>query len=97
MLSDSRDLMRMRDAIVGSLRLRSIPPLVRSQTPCVLGVPDLANGVFATASAVPSDHWMLEHCFDVQHAAGTCRMGAADDPRSVVDPDAVNWRRRVAE
>ncbi len=25
--------------------------------------------------------------FDAQHASGTCRMGAADDPRSVVDPE----------
>jgi choline dehydrogenase len=29
---------------------------------------------------------MLEECYDAQHASGTCRMGRADDPRSVVDP-----------
>ena len=30
---------------------------------------------------------MFAECSDAQHASGTCRMGAADDPRSVVDPD----------
>ena len=30
---------------------------------------------------------MFDECSDAQHASGTCRMGAADDPLSVVDPD----------
>ena len=30
---------------------------------------------------------MFAECSDAQHASGTCRMGAADDPRSVVDPE----------
>jgi 5-(hydroxymethyl)furfural/furfural oxidase len=30
---------------------------------------------------------MFAECSDAQHASGTCRMGAAHDPRSVVDPD----------
>ena len=30
---------------------------------------------------------MFAECSDAQHASGTCRMGAADDPRTVVDPD----------
>ena len=33
------------------------------------------------------DDWMFAECSDAQHASGTCRMGAADDPRSVVDPE----------
>ncbi|MPZ30471.1 MAG: hypothetical protein GEV13_05660 [Rhodospirillales bacterium] len=33
------------------------------------------------------DDWTFAECSDAQHASGTCRMGAADDPRSVVDPD----------
>ena len=33
------------------------------------------------------DDWMFAECSDAQHASGTCRMGAADDPRSVVDSD----------
>jgi choline dehydrogenase len=37
-----------------------------------------------TGSAL--DDWMFAECSDAQHATGTCRMGAADDPRAVVDP-----------
>jgi 5-(hydroxymethyl)furfural/furfural oxidase len=33
------------------------------------------------------DRWMLANCYDSQHAAGSCRMGGASDPRSVVDPE----------
>jgi len=32
------------------------------------------------------DEWLFAECSDAQHASGTCRMGAAGDPRSVVDP-----------
>ena len=28
----------------------------------------------------------MRDCSDAQHASGTCRMGAASDPRAVVDP-----------
>jgi choline dehydrogenase len=33
------------------------------------------------------DQWMMANCFDSQHGAGTCRMGPASNPRSVVDTD----------
>jgi 5-(hydroxymethyl)furfural/furfural oxidase len=85
MLSDERDLVRMRD---GVRRLREI---------C------MAEGVTAVAhraeygltgrsmdealSDAELDRWLLSECGDAQHASGTCRMGAADDPRSVVDPE----------
>jgi choline dehydrogenase len=32
------------------------------------------------------DEFLFRECSDAQHASGTCRMGAADDPRAVVDP-----------
>ena len=32
------------------------------------------------------DAWLMAECSDAQHASGTCRMGAPEDPRSVVDP-----------
>ncbi len=85
MLSDERDLVRMRD---GVRRLREI---------C------LQDAVRATAeraeygttgksmddemSAAELDEWLFSECSDAQHASGTCRMGAADDRQSVVDPD----------
>jgi choline dehydrogenase-like flavoprotein len=33
------------------------------------------------------DAWLRETVRDTWHLTGTCRMGAPDDPRSVVDPD----------
>jgi choline dehydrogenase len=33
------------------------------------------------------DEWLLGTVRDTWHLVGTCRMGAPDDPRSVVDPD----------
>ena len=38
-------------------------------------------------SADELDDWLFAECSDAQHASGTCRMGAADDPRAVVDPE----------
>jgi 5-(hydroxymethyl)furfural/furfural oxidase len=88
MLSDPRDLIRMRDAMRRLLELTE-HPAIRA----------IANSVrFGRALnltddqprdrpiAVPTDQWMLAHCFDVQHAAGTCRMGASSDRNAVVDP-----------
>jgi choline dehydrogenase len=42
------------------------------------------------AAALPVDELdavMLEQAADIQHAAGTCKMTAYEDPRGVVDPD----------
>ncbi len=85
MLSDERDLVRMRD---GVRRLREI---------CLhSGVTDVAHRVeYGTTgrsmddalSDSELDDWLFAECGDAQHASGTCRMGAVDDPRSVVDPD----------
>ena len=85
MLSDPRDLVRLRD---GVRRLREI---------C------LQPGVMAVAHRVEYgttgrsmdealddgvvDDWLLAECGDAQHASGTCRMGAADDPCAVVDAE----------
>jgi choline dehydrogenase len=85
MLSDRSDLVRMRD---GVRRLREI---------CLQpAVTDIAHRVEYGATgrsmdealaASELDDWLFAECSDAQHASGTCRMGAADDPRSVVDPE----------
>src|SRR4051794_2659134 len=85
MLSDRSDLVRMRD---GVRRLREI---------CLQpAVTDIAHRVEygATRRSIDEalsdaelDDWMFAECSDAQHASGTCRMGAIDDPRSVVDPE----------
>lgn len=85
MLSDRSDLIRMRD---GVRRLREI---------CLQpAITDIAHRVEYGAtgrsmdealSATELDDWLFTECSDAQHASGTCRMGAADDPRAVVDPE----------
>ena len=85
MLSDERDLVRLRD---GVRRLREI---CRSE-----GVTKIAHRAeYGTSgrsmdddmSDAELDDWLFRECGDAQHASGTCRMGASDDPRSVVDPE----------
>ncbi len=89
MLSDPRDLIRMRDAVRRMLTLTQHSAIRKITDSVQLGraFDLLADPSSAFTPTVPSDRWLLEHCFDVQHAAGTCRMGAGSDPRSVVDPD----------
>lgn len=85
MLDDERDLVRLRD---GYKRLHEI---VRH--PAIQAISDgLESYVTGEMSgAFPADdeldQWLLENCQDTQHPVGSVRMGAADDPRSVVDPD----------
>jgi 5-(hydroxymethyl)furfural/furfural oxidase len=88
MLSDQRDLTRMRDALRRLIELTQHPALRAIANSVRIGrapnSPD--DGSEDRPIAVPADRWMLENCFDVQHAAGTCRMGAVTDRSAVVDP-----------
>ncbi|MGO9606711.1 MAG: GMC family oxidoreductase [Candidatus Binataceae bacterium] len=85
MLTDERDRVRMRDGIH---RLRAIEN--HRAIGAIADWVGFGNPITGKASAPPEsndelDRWMLENCFDSQHAAGSCRMGPASDPRSVVD------------
>jgi choline dehydrogenase len=85
MLSDDSDLVRMRD---GVQRLRAIgghPEISAIATRVEYGSTGRSIEDALTGPAL--DDWMFAECSDAQHASGTCRMGAADDPRSVVDPE----------
>jgi 5-(hydroxymethyl)furfural/furfural oxidase len=90
MLTDERDLVRMRDA---ARRLFEI-----GRHPAVEAIADEVR--LGMLTAVPTgpllkelsgegwlDEWLLTTCSDAQHATGTCRMGAPSDPRSVVAAD----------
>jgi choline dehydrogenase len=84
MLSDERDLVRLRDGV------RRLEALCAS--PVFQAIADRvdygASGRAMTdrMSDAEVDDWLFAECSDAQHASGTCRMGAADDPRTVVDP-----------
>jgi 5-(hydroxymethyl)furfural/furfural oxidase len=83
MLSDERDLVRMRD---GVHRLRAI-----CQHAAVEAVAErveygeTGRSMSEELDEAALDDWMFRECSDAQHASGTCRMGDAADPASVVD------------
>lgn len=85
MLSDERDLVRMNDGMRRLFNLAKHPVFEA-----------IAESIFSTVTGEPFDEpqsddelnkWLLEQIWDAQHPVGTCRMGAATDPRSVVGPD----------
>jgi len=85
MLSHDSDLVRMRD---GVRRLREIclhDDVRAISTRVEYGT--TGRSIEQPFDPQALDDWMFAECSDAQHASGTCRMGAADDPRSVVDPD----------
>ncbi len=83
MLSDERDLVRLRD---GVRRLREI-----CRHP---GVTAVAERVEYGTTGIsmeepledgPLDGWLFDEVSDAQHASGTCRMGPTGDAGAVVD------------
>jgi 5-(hydroxymethyl)furfural/furfural oxidase len=85
MLSNESDLVRLRD---GVLRMRNIcrhPAVQEISTRVEYG--STGRSIEEPFDPQELDDWMFAECYDAQHASGTCRMGAADDPRSVVDPE----------
>jgi 5-(hydroxymethyl)furfural/furfural oxidase len=85
MLSDPRDLIRMRD---GARRLLEISRHAAIQDICERAeLLDSGWPIDIDPSDDEIDAWLLATCSDAQHASSTCRMGAPEDRRSVVDPD----------
>jgi 5-(hydroxymethyl)furfural/furfural oxidase len=87
MLDDPRDRLRMRDGLRRLARLVAESGLARLAERITFGDTALT---MAEAVALPDgelDTLMLQQASDIQHAAGTCRMTAHEDPRGVVDPE----------
>lgn len=82
-LSDERDLIRLRELYRHTRELLSRPGLAR----LVAGVHD-ADGrdIDLSLSGSGLDERLRSMVQDTAHASGTCRMGAPDDPTTVVDP-----------
>ena len=87
MLSDERDLVRMRDGIRRLREFARHPAIHNAADTVGFGNPILMvqGMVEAPPDGDALDDWMQANCFDSQHAAGTCRMGVESDPRTVVD------------
>ena len=85
MLSHESDLVRLRDGVMRVIDICRHPAVRAISTRVEYG----SSGRSIEEPFTPKelDDWMFDECSDAQHASGTCRMGAADDPRSVVDPD----------
>jgi choline dehydrogenase-like flavoprotein len=82
MLSDRRDALRARDVVRRMIALVR-HPAVAAVTDAVLAGPEPVD---ALSSDEAIDEWLSRYIGDYVHAAGTCRMGRADDPLAVVDP-----------
>lgn len=90
LLSDERDLIRLRD---GARRLFAIA--AHSAVRAISERVTLSTGVTKTTPLTIADvqgdqaldEWLLATVRDTWHLVGTCRMGAVDDPRTVVDPE----------
>ncbi|MDF2235145.1 GMC family oxidoreductase N-terminal domain-containing protein [Albimonas sp. CAU 1670] len=87
MLSDPRDMLRMRDA-VRRVREMARRPALRDIAQAIM---ISESGIdIETAADLPDaelDALILRQVGDIQHAAGTCRMSAFNDPQGVVNPD----------
>ena len=87
MLSDPRDLLRMRDAVGRLAALVAHPAATRIAERIVFGETALSLAETAALPEAALDRLLLEQAGDIQHAAGTCKMTAYEEPRGVVDPD----------
>jgi choline dehydrogenase len=87
MLSDERDLVRMRDGVRRVARLVANPALAEITGAATLGQSGVPAAETLRMGDDVLDTLLLAEASDIQHAAGTCRMSAYEDPRGVVDPD----------
>jgi 5-(hydroxymethyl)furfural/furfural oxidase len=83
MLSDERDLVRLRDCtrrIIDILRHPAITEISDNIVALNISIDDLED-----EAAI--DDWLRRTVADYVHAVGTCRMGQPGDPAAVVDTD----------
>jgi 5-(hydroxymethyl)furfural/furfural oxidase len=86
MLSDPRDVLRMRDGIRRQARILRQAPIAAIAEDIRYPLTGHALADIEVMDDDTLDRFMLGEASDAQHAAGTCRMGPASDPTSVVDP-----------
>ena len=84
MLSDERDLSRLRDGV------RALAGLARGAEVAAITRDSVESRNTALFDVLGDDAeleaYLLATAADAQHATSTCRMGAASDPGTVVDP-----------
>lgn len=85
MLSDERDLIRLRDGVRRAFEIAKHPAFAAIAEKVLVG--DTGLGIRDFTEDAQIDEWLLANCGEPSHVSGTCRMGSPDDARSVVDPD----------
>ena len=86
MLSDPRDLLRLRDGVRRLFEIARQPAVAAiAAGPVTCGTTRLSIDAMRDDATI--DAWLMAEAADTQHACGTCRMGAAEDPGAVVDPE----------
>src|SRR5215211_4532031 len=84
LLDDPADLTRMRDGVKRCLGLVAGGAFDAAFEH--IGIDMTGTGQETLADDAAIDAWLMATVGDTGHVCGTCRMGAPDDPRSVVDP-----------
>jgi 5-(hydroxymethyl)furfural/furfural oxidase len=84
LLREENDLVRMRDGVRRALELLASPSFGSILEHAAIDL--TGRGVEALSDDGAIDRWLFDSVGDTGHICGTCRMGAPDDPRSVVDP-----------
>jgi 5-(hydroxymethyl)furfural/furfural oxidase len=87
MLSDGRDRARLRDGVRRVAAFLAHPAFVSITEAATMGQSAVPVTDAPLLSDDALDAILLAEAADIQHAAGTCRMSAYEDPRGVVDPD----------
>jgi choline dehydrogenase-like flavoprotein len=85
MLTDDRDLRRLRDGARRLFELTASAPFRRIASRVLIDDDGHAPADLRDERAL--DAWLRATCTDHQHPAGTCRMGDPADPATVVAPD----------
>ena len=85
LLTDERDLVRMRDGVRRLFELARHPAM--ATVTARVQIDDAGRSLDDVGDERQIDEWLQARCTDYVHAVGTCRMGPVDDPQSVVDPD----------
>jgi 5-(hydroxymethyl)furfural/furfural oxidase len=85
LLTDERDLVRMRDGVRRLFALARHPAI--ATITAGVQIDAAGHSLDDVWDERQIDEWLQASCADYVHAVGTCRMGAVDDPQAVVDPD----------
>ena len=84
LLDDAGDLRRVRDGVKRCLQLVATGAFDAAFQH--VGIDPTGTGLETLSDDAAIDAWLMATVGDTGHICGTCRMGAPDDPRTVVDP-----------